>query len=58
MAIRINLRVKGPRVINPLSLVFGLLRKERSRGRRHGNPEGRNPPDDTTYNNKRYDYDT
>lgn len=57
MAIRINLRVKGPRVINPLSLVFGLLRKERSRGR-HGNPEGRNPPDDTTYNNKRYDYDT
>nr|DAV84764.1 MAG TPA: hypothetical protein [Caudoviricetes sp.] len=40
-----------------MSLVFGLLRKERSRGR-HGNPEGRNPPDDTTYNNKRYDYDT
>ena len=57
MAIRINLRVKGPRVINPLSLVFGLLRKERSRVM-HGNPEGRNPPDDTTYNNKRYDYDT
>lgn len=57
MAIRINLRVKGPRVINPLSLVFGLLRKERSRGR-HGTPEARKPPDDTTYNNKRYDYDT
>lgn len=57
MAIRINLRVQGPRVINPLSLVFGLLRKERSRGR-HGTPEARKPPDDTTYNNKRYDYDT
>ena len=57
MAIRINLRVQGPRVINPLSLVFGLLRKERSRGR-HGSPEARKPPDDTTYSNKRYDYDT
>nr|DAM90223.1 MAG TPA: hypothetical protein [Caudoviricetes sp.]DAS21088.1 MAG TPA: hypothetical protein [Caudoviricetes sp.] len=29
----------------------------RSRGR-HGTPEARKPPDDTTYNNKRYDYDT
>lgn len=42
-----NLQVKGLHVINPLSLVFGLLRKERSRGR-HGSPEGRNPPDDTS----------
>ena len=57
MAIRINLRVQGPRVINPLSLACDLMCAGRSRGR-HGNPEGRNPPDDTTYNNKRYDYGT
>lgn len=52
-----NLRVQGPRVINPLSLACDLMCAGRSRGR-HGTPEARKPPDDTTYNNKRYDYDT
>ena len=46
MATSITRQVKCLHVINPLSLVCGLLRTERSRGK-HGTPEARKPPDDT-----------
>ena len=42
-----NLQVKGLHVINPLSLACDLMCAGRSRGR-HGTPEARKPPDDTS----------
>ena len=42
-----NLQVKGLHVINPLSLACDLMCAGRSRGR-HGIPEARKPPDDTS----------
>ena len=52
MATKITPQVKCLHVINPLSLACDLMCAGRSRGR-HGTPEARKPPDDTTTNTQR-----